>query len=465
MFILDTNSLFVKIIIALFVGFIGGRVSKKFGLPNVTGYIIFGLFLGPSLPFIIRELSPGSTGMVEMLKPTHRYAGGLISSFDSSALSFISEIALAFIAFSIGVEFKITNLKKMGKTVFSVASFEVLFAVLAVFLITLFIPKPSSIMPDGYNPFTSENILMALLLSALSASTAPAATLLVMKQYRAYGPVTKTVLPVTAIDDIFGIIIFGLFTSITQFIKPSNIVGAPKWFLVIRPFIEIILSLGLGTVIGLGLRYLYRKVRKDKDETQVVALSAVLGTLAIVYIFNSLFADATYRLQLSPLLSIMMVGAFVANTLHKPGKLFESVNNFVTPFFVLFFTLAGASLNLNIIKSSALILIVTVFYIIARGGGKYVGTVVGASIVKAHKNIKRYAGFALLPQGGVSIGLVLILKKDFPGELSNIIQTIILLSILFFEISGPLFAKLAIFRSSEQNGLDKAHLLETAPSN
>ncbi len=446
-----------KVAVALLVGFIGGRFSKKIGLPNVTGYIIFGLFLGPSLGFIIDLFRAPKSNYLYTIKD---FLGNnefkpLISAADSSKLSFISEIALAFIAFSIGVEFSAKSIKKMGKSVLNVALLEVLFALIGVFVLTLFIPKPS-IMKNGYQPFSIENISLSLLLASLSSSTAPAATLLVMKQYRAYGPVTKTVLPVTAIDDIIGIIAFGIISSVVQIIMPLNQnADISKGYMIAKPFIEIVVSLSLGAGLGYILKLYFRKTKKDKDETQAVAIAMIIISLAISYFFNSQFKNSKYGFTISPLLANMMLGAIIANFVKKPKLLFESVNNFTTPFFILFFTLAGASLNLNIVKSSGIILLITMLYILGRGFGKYFGCFLGASASKSPATVRKYAGFALFPQGGVSIGLVLLVKQVVNQNMSDLISTIILLSVLVFEITGPLFAKLAIKKAGEINGLDR----------
>ena len=182
--------LILKVAIILVVGFIGGKVAEKYKLPSVSGYLVFGLFLGPSIGLIFKGFE------------------GVITAQDQDSLKFISEIALSFIAFSIGSEFNLKRLLSYGKNVTSITNHEVLFAVVLVFLTLFFIPKPAPIM-NGYEPFSRNNIAIGLILASMSAATAPAATLMVMRQYRAYGPVTKTILPVVAMDDIHGIVIFG----------------------------------------------------------------------------------------------------------------------------------------------------------------------------------------------------------------------------------------------------------------
>src|SRR5690554_453731 len=180
---MEIGLLLTKVAVILFVGFIGSLIARKFKLPNVSGYLVLGLLLGPSLGLII----PGYQGF--------------ITSSDQNVFAFISELALAFIAFSIGSEFALKRVKKMGKEISILTLTEVVGAVLIVFLTMLFIPKPDSISV-GYQPFSNSSIAFALILASMSAATAPAATLMVMRQYRADGPVSRAVVPITALDDI-----------------------------------------------------------------------------------------------------------------------------------------------------------------------------------------------------------------------------------------------------------------------
>src|SRR5690554_4318860 len=220
------EELIFKVAIVLIIGFIGGKVAERFKLPSVSGYLIFGLFLGPSLGLIF-------TGF-----------DGFITASDQSSLKFISEIALAFIAFSIGSEFRLKNLKKQGKEVTTIANYEVIGAVIVVFLALFFIPKPEPIMIGGYNPFSKGNIAFGLVLASMSAATAPAATLIVMREYHAYGPVTKTILPVVALDDIHGIIIFGFAISVAKMLVAPGTSGLA--FSIAKPFIEVFSSILVG---------------------------------------------------------------------------------------------------------------------------------------------------------------------------------------------------------------------------
>lgn len=430
--------LIFKLAIVLLVGFIGGKVAKKLQLPEVSGYLVFGLILGPSLMLLFGG------------------GEGFITGADQNTLKFISEIALAFIAFSIGSEFNINQMKKMGKKINTITMFEVLFVVLAVFLVLFFIPKPEPIMVGGYDPFSKGNIAFGMILASMSAATAPAATLMVMRQYRAYGPVTKTVLPVTALDDIYGIVVFGFFISIAQMLTSS--VSMPVGLMIAKPFIEVFGSIFIGLIIGFVLSKVVVKFEKIRDDMQVLSIIAIFLGIGASVLLNHYFSK--YNLGMSSLLINIMIGTMVANMVKKPQGVYSSVNDFTTPFYVLFFTLAGASLNLGIIKTSALVSILAVAYIFARGFGKFTGAYVGSVIADADPMVKKYLGFALLPQGGVSLGLLVVVGSQMPA-IYPLVSTIIMLSILVYETTGPIFAKFAISKAGEINGLDKLDQLSS----
>ncbi|HHT99185.1 MAG TPA: cation:proton antiporter [Acholeplasma sp.] len=429
--------LILKVAIILVVGFIGGKVAEKYKLPSVSGYLVFGLFLGPSVGLIFKGFE------------------GVITAQDQDSLKFISEIALSFIAFSIGSEFNLKRLLSYGKNVTSITNHEVLFAVVLVFLTLFFIPKPAPIM-NGYEPFSRNNIAIGLIFASMSAATAPAATLMVMRQYRAYGPVTKTILPVVAMDDIHGIVIFGFLISIAKMLtsgETSNV-----FLMFAKPFAEVFGSILLGGIIGYILVFVTKKIKKSMSDYQIVSVTAILLTMSLVLVFNNLLSK--YDLSFSTLLTNMMVGAMVANLIKKPDDTFASVNNFTSPFFVIFFTIAGASLDLGILKTSFLVSILALVYILARGFGKYFGAYVGAKKRNMEPTVQKYIGFALLPQGGVSLGLLVIVMRQMPN-FYPLISTIIMLSILVYETTGPIFAKIAISKAGEINGLDRLEELSS----
>lgn len=429
---MDVYTLIFKISIVLLVGFIGALIARKFKLPNVSGYLVLGLLLGPSMGLIFKGYP------------------GFLTIEENNSLEFIGEIALAFIAFSIGSEFAIKAIKKMGRSVIVLTTTEVIGAVVVVFLAMLFLPKPVDIV-SSYLPFANRNIAFGLILASMSAATAPAATLMVIRQYRAYGPVTKAILPITALDDIYGIVVFGFFISIAQILVPQG-VNQPAWLMFSKPFIEVFGSVFYGLLIGTIISKLANKFDKNRDDMQVIALIAVLFIIGSITLLNHYLHP--YGIGFSQLLANIMVGSTIANLAKQPQRSFNAINDFATPFYVMFFTLAGASLDLAVLKQDSLIIWISLVYIFARGGGKILGIMVGAYIVDSPKTVKKYLGIALLPQGGVSLGLLVIVQAQMRPYYPTI-STIIMLSILVYETFGPVFAKFSISKAGEVNGLDR----------
>lgn len=431
--------LIVKIAIVLIVGFIGALIAKKFKLPNVSGYLVLGLLLGPSLGLIFKGFP------------------GVISVEENNSLEFISEIALAFIAFSIGSEFALKSIKKIGKSIFTLTTWEVIGAVLIVFLALFFLPKPGSIQ-TAYNPFDRENIAFGMILAAMSAATAPAATIMVIRQYRAYGPVTKAILPITALDDIYGIVVFGFFISIAQILVPQGVNTQATWLMFAKPFIEVFGSVIIGMIIGFVVSKLANKFDKLRDDIQVISLITILITVSLTSVVNHYLHQ--YGIGFSQLLINIAVGSMVANVAKRPERAYSSINDLSTPFYIIFFTLAGASLDLSILGADPLVLLLAGVYIIARGSGKIIGIYIGSRIAKSEPTVRKYLGIALLPQGGVSIGLLVVVAAQMKG-FYPVIATIIMLSILVYETFGPIFAKYSLQKSGEIYGQDRLEQLSS----
>lgn len=429
---MDVFLLIFKLSIVMLVGFIGGQIAKKMKLPNVSGYLIVGLLLGPTMGLIFRGYP------------------GFVTAEESDALKFISEIALAFIAFSIGSEFVLKTIKKMGKSIMVLTIFEVVGAVVVVFLSLLFLKKPDVIV-GTYSPFSKNNIAFGLILASMAAATAPAATLMVIRQYRAYGPVSKSILPITALDDILGIVVFGFFISIAKILVPSG-EALPLGLVISKPFIEVFGSIIIGGILGFLLAKINNVLKTERDDNQILTVLTILLTIGLISIINNMFSSQ--GIALSQLLANIMVGTMVANFSKKPEKHFTSIGDMSSPFYVLFFVLAGASLDLKILGTESLILLLSIVFIIARALGKTLGIYFGAKIMKSPDTVRKYLGIALLPQGGISIGLLVIVYAQM-RDFYPVISTIIMLSILVYETMGPVFAKYAITKAGEINGLDK----------
>lgn len=390
--------LFLKISIIILVGLLGGRIAKKFGLPSVSGYIVAGLLLGPS--FI-----------------------DLVSNEGLNSLGFITDIALAAIAFSIGNEFLLSDMKKVGNKIFLLTIAEVIGALVIVFMTMYFL--------------FNQSFEFSIVIASMSAATAPAGIVMVIRELRADGPLVKTILPVVALDDALGIMVFSVALSIAK--MTSGLADFTLIQIVSDPLIEIFGSLLLGFLLGLGLTYLANKA-KGRDELLKISLAFILAAVGAANFFN-----------MSPLLTAMMMGGTLVNLMHNSKRVFDNINSFTPPINLLFFTLAGMSLDLKILASVGML---GVGYILARAIGKMLGAGVGAKALGESETIQKYLGLSLLTQGGISIGLSVIVRNELP-QFSQLIVTVILFSVLVFEILGPILAKIAITKAGEVNGMVK----------
>ncbi len=390
--------LLLTIGVVLLVGVIGGKIAGIFKLPNVSGYLVAGLFLGPSF-------------------------FKFIGAQEINTFSVINELALAVIAFNIGSEFIIKDMLKLGKSIVIITLAEVVGAIFIVFSVMYYLFQ---------QPFA-----FSIVIASMSAATAPAATLLVMRQYKAHGPLTKTILPVVALDDVFGIMAFGIAMSLAKLSVGNQQYSIIQMFQ--GPMIEICGSLLFGIILG-GALVLLAKRSTGRDNLQAITLVAI-----------GLATGLSKVLGLSSLLTCIMMGTMVVNYSHKSKRVFDSINDFINPVYILFFTLAGASLNLSTFKTVGLM---GIAYVFARASGKMIGAYVGAKSVKADPMITKYLGLGLLPQGGISIGLIVLVRQQLP-EYAVAISTIIMFSVLIYEVSGPIFAKIAIQRAGEINGLER----------
>jgi Kef-type K+ transport system membrane component KefB len=395
MFRLD---LLFKLGIIILVGIVGGRIANFFKLPNVSGYIVAGLIIGPSFVNLVNEM-------------------------DIEAFNIINEMALAAIAFSIGNEFLLKDMKKVGKDVLLITVAEVVGAFVVVFIMMYFV--------------LNQSIEFSLMISSMSAATAPAGIVMVIRELKANGPLTKTILPIVALDDALGIMVFGVCLSLSKILSGVEEYSIIK--IISNPTIEILGSIILGFIIGIVMTYVVKKA-KHNEELLIIIIGFILLSSGAANYFN-----------LSPLLTCMMVGATLVNLKQNSFRVFNLINEFTPPVNLLFFTIAGASLNIKVLFTVG---ILGIGYIIARASGKYIGATLGAKAVGAEEKIVKYLGMSLLTQGGISIGLSMIVRKELP-ELSSSIITVILFSVLIYEIVGPILAKIAITKAGEVNGMLK----------
>lgn len=384
--------LYYKLAMAFVFAYVMAKILGIFKLPSVTGYLIGGLILGPSF---FKLIGPQEVKIIE----------------------FVNDFALAGIAFNIGSAFLWDDFKKLGKEVMLITFYEVLVVVVLVFLVMFLILRQS--------------FVFSLIIASMSAATAPAGTMMVIQQYRAKGPLSDTILPITALDDVLGVIVFGVSLSIAKMLGTNE--GFSIFKLFYNPLKEIVLAVIIGFVLALIFSRLRRFI-KNEDDDLVAHIALLMANLAL-----------SYKFQVSPLLSAMVLGGVICNLVPHSIRSFTNLNRFMNPFNLLFFAFAGASLDLKVLGSIGLM---GVTYVLARGIGKWAGATLGAHRAGSIDTVKKYIGLALLPQGGISIGLSMIVARELP-EFSHEVITVILFSVLVFEIMGPIFAKIAIEKAGE----------------
>lgn len=376
------------------------RLMKLIGLPNVTGYLIIGIILGPCCLKIISQTDINGV-------------------FD-----IITEVALAFIAFSIGVEFKISAFKRIGKNIFIITLSQALTTAVLVDVILITLALTTDIV----------ELPVAICLGAIATATAPAATLMVVRQYKARGPVTETLLPVVALDDAVGLMVFSVSIAIAKVFAS----GTPLTFtaIVLEPLLEIVLSLAIGAALG-ALLSLSARIFKSRANRLTSCIAVVLAGCGLTMIEG---------LTLSSLLVCMMIGAVYCNTFRQSDVIMEQCDRWTTPLFILFFIVSGASLDIfNIIHVG----VVGVIYVLVRATGKYIGAMWGSAAVKAPRAVTKYLGLTLLPQAGVAIGMAAICARSLPPELASAITTVVLCATLIYELAGPIITKLALSAAGE----------------
>ncbi len=412
-----TMPIILLIGLTIIFGFYFGRNMKFIKLPSIIGYMLLGVILGPSILNIM------SDGLQEQL-------------------SFITEIALGFVAFSIGLELKFSSLKKLGISIIYIIFAESFGAFILVF--------------SGLYLLT-RNLPLALIFAAIAPASAPAGTVAVIQEYKAKGSLTKALYAVVGFDDGLGIIIFGFAAAIVRavLLRETGAVSENFWSMMLYPFKEIIFSFLLGGIIATIFSLLTRKLQNAGD-ILILIFGFILASNGICTVFH-----------LSLILTNMVFGMIVVNT--QSHSLLQKIHDrlpLVMPLlFILFFTLAGANLHLNVLPSLGILGIV---YVLTRSGGLIAGAKIGAIVGKAEDKIRKYLGLGILSQAGVAIGLALIVKHEFKGlgkivevvngtnitsgdKLGAIVITIVTATCIFFEIIGPILTKIGLEKAGEIN--------------
>lgn len=380
-------SLSLSMIIALLMT----RVMKKISLPNVTGYLIAGLIAGP-------------------------YCLKLYNSGNIDTLSIITNVALGFIAFSIGGEFKLSSLKQLGAKIFVITVFEAVGASVLVITALVLLKFP---------------ITLALVLGAIASATAPAATLMVVRQYKAQGPVTSTLLPVVAIDDAVCLMLFSILSSVAKSLESEG--GFNLYQTILKPIIEIVLSLVIGFVLGIILSIGTKFFKSRANRISLVVTAVFLGV------------GISDKFGLSSLLLCMAIGAALANYSAVSDPVMDGSERWTPPLFMLFFVISGAQFNFSVLKTVGA---VGVIYILMRSFGKYFGAMLGCKIAGTEKTVRQYLGITLLPQAGVAIGMAQLSLTVVP-EYGEQIRAVVLCATLVYELVGPLLTKLSLQKAGE----------------
>ena len=410
----QTASIFLSLSVALLAGLLLSRLAKKVQLPAVTAYLVAGVLIGP---FVLGKIGIPGLG---------------ITSDQIEGFGLISDLALGFIAFSMGSEFRIAQLKKIGKQATFIGVFQALFTTLVVdaALIVLHFIIPET--------FTLES---AIVLGAVATATAPAATLMVVKQYKAKGPVTDILLPVVALDDAVGLVVFAISFGIARSLGAGSINAMS---VILEPILEVVLSLALGFVMGL-LFTLCEKYFHSRSKRMAVSVTFVMMTVALS---SMSFEIGTVHIGFSSLLACMMLGTVFCNICEVSEELMERADRWTTPVLILFFVISGAELELSVF-ADIMVVVIGAVYIISRSLGKYFGAGISAKMAKCNPNVVKYLGITLLPQAGVALGMAI--KAIELGPEGAIVRNITLFSVLIYEIVGPFLTKVALTKAGDIN--------------
>lgn len=418
--------IFVLLSLILLAGLALSRLAKLVKLPAVTAYLVAGILVGPYLLGALKMPGVGFNSMA-----------------DVKNYSLISDAALGFIAFSIGNEFRLSQLKKTGKqaTIIGIAQ-----AVFATIVVDAALISLHFVVPDKLS------LPAAITLGAIASATAPAATLMVVKQYKAKGPLTDILLPIVAIDDAVGLVLFAISFGVAKALVSGSV---DILSIIIEPLLEVVLSLLLGALMGF-LFNLFERFFHSRSKRLSVSVAFVFLTVGISMLKFNIFG---IHVSFSSLLTCMMLGTVFCNICDFSEELMERVDRWTAPLFVLFFVISGAELELSVFTDLAIVLSGLV-YIIARSGGKYIGAFATAKATSCDRNIVKYLGITLLPQAGVSLGMAI--KAQTLGAEGSVVANITLFAVLVYEIVGPLLTKISLQKAGEIEPEGKVSARENA---
>ena len=396
--------------IAMLAGLFLSRLVSRFNLPDVTSYLVAGLLIGP--------LCLGRLGIDGL---------GFTSFEFVEKLSLVSDVALGFIAFSIGSEFRISALRKTGRQATVVAIFQALTATvlvdLALYILHLFLGDK---LP----------VSTCIILGAIATATAPAATLMVVNQYKARGPLTDILLPIVALDDAVGLIVFAVSNGVARALISGSISLVS---VLVNPLLEIVCSLLLGSLLG-WVFTATEKFFNSNSKRLSLSITFVIICAALSKLEIPLGGGA--EIGFSSLLVCMMCGTVFCNLCNFSEDIMSKTDRWTAPVYVLFFVLSGAELDLRVFGSLAVVGIGLV-NILARSAGKILGASVSSRLMHCEPSICKYLGITLLPQAGVALGMSVTVAAEF-GEDGAMIRNIVLFSVLIYELVGPILTKMAL---------------------
>lgn len=409
---MENGSILISLSIALIAGLLLSRLAKLVKLPAVTAYLIAGVLIGPYMlgSFNIKGL-------------------GIIYE-ELELLKIISEVALGFIAFSMGSEFRLSQLKAIGKKATIIGVFQgiITCVVVDVALIIVHLIRPDVISLEA-----------AIILGAIATATAPAATVMVIKQYKAKGKLTDVLLPVVALDDAVGLVVFAVSFGIAKSMGSNDV---EVLNIILEPIIEVIISLLLGLIIG----HIFNEVEKHFHSRSKRMSVVVTFVMLAVGLSSMKFEVWDIHIGFSSLLTCMMLGTVFCNECDVSEELMNRADRWTSPILILFFVISGAELELSIFTQLSVV-IVGVVYIASRTFGKLFGAGITSKLVKCDDNIVKYLGITLLPQAGVALGMAL--KATELGADGKIVRNITLFAVLIYEIIGPFLTKIALTKSGD----------------
>ena len=407
----------LSLAVAMFAGLMMTRVVKRLKLPDVTGYLIAGLLIGP---FVLGRLGVAGLGFntMDQLEGTKS----------------ISEVALGFIAFSIGNEFRLKQLKKIGNQAAVIAVIQALSATVFVDCAILGL---HFLMPDKIT------VPIAITLGAVATATAPAATLMVINQYKAKGPLVDILLPIVALDDAVGLIVFAISFGVAKSISSGVAISIIS--VLLNPLLEVTASFALGTVLGIIYTFV-EKFFHSRSKRLCVAITFILFAVAFSKV-EIVFPGSRVEIGFSSLLVCMMMATVFCNICPSSEELMAKTDRWTAPVYALFFVLSGAELDLSVFSSFAVVLVGLV-YILSRSAGKILGAHYSSRMMKCQPIVQKWLGITLLPQAGVALGMSIQVAEDLGSE-GGIIRSIILFSVLIYELVGPTLTKIALTKAGE----------------